>query len=79
MTKDWGIQFCRLRRNDDSKLAKSKLPDAQEQVDKLPPYPEPITNGKLIGFGDVAYANDLSKQRLTTGYVFTYSGGAVVY
>ena len=36
-------------------------------------------NGKLIGFVDAAYANDLSKQRSTTGYVFTYSGGAVVY
>ena len=28
---------------------------------------------------DVAYADNLSKQRSTTGYVFTYSGGAVVY
>ena len=28
---------------------------------------------------DAAYANDLSKRRSTTGYVFTYSGGAVVY
>ena len=42
-------------------------------------YPEPITNGKLIGFVEAAYANDVSKQRSTTGYVFTYSGGAVVY
>ena len=48
-------------------------------MDKLPNYLEPITNGKLIGFVDAAYANDLSKQRSTTGYVFTYSGGAVVY
>ena len=28
---------------------------------------------------DAAYANYLSKRRSTTGYVFTYSGGAVVY
>ena len=28
---------------------------------------------------DAEYANDLSKQRLATGYVFTYSGAAVVY
>ena len=27
----------------------------------------------------MAYANHLAKQRSTTGYVFTYSGGAVVY
>ena len=79
-TKDWGIQFCRPRRNDDSKLAKSKLSDVQEQqADKLPPYPEPITNGKFVGFVDAAYTNDLSKRRLTTGYVFRYSGGVVVY
>ena len=28
---------------------------------------------------DAAHANNFSKQRLPTGYVFTYSGGAVVY
>ena len=53
--------------------------DAQPQAEDLPKYPEPITAGKLIGFVDAAYANDLSKRRSTTGYVFTHSGGAVVY
>ena len=53
--------------------------EEQPQVYKLPNYPEPISTGKLVGFVDTAYTNDLSKQRLTTGYVFTYSGGAVVY
>ena len=43
-TKDWGIQFCRPRRNNDSKLAKSNQPEVQQQADKLPSYPEPITN-----------------------------------
>ena len=48
-------------------------------MDKLPNYPESIATGKLIGFVDAAYANDLTKQRSTTGYIFTYSRGVVVY
>ena len=33
----------------------------------------------LIGFVDAAHANDLQKRQSTTGYVFTYMGGAIVY
>ena len=58
---------------------KTEQSDTRQREDDLPMYPEPITNGKLIGFVEAAYANDVSKQRSTTGYVFTYSGGAVVY
>jgi len=58
---------------------KSDPPEKRQQADKLPEYPEPISTGKLIGFVDAAYANDLVKRRSTTGYAFTYSGGAVVY
>ena len=33
----------------------------------------------LTGFVDAAHANELRKQRSTTGLVFTFCGGAVVY
>ena len=32
-----------------------------------------------MAFVDAAYANDQHKQRSTTGFVFTYCGGAIVY
>ena len=38
-----------------------------------------INSNKLIGFVDAAHANDLQKRRSTTGVVFTFMGGAVVY
>ena len=78
-TKHWGIQFSRPSVNPDLELTKSDSPSVRESNDRLPDYPELITQGKLIGFVDAAYANDLAKRRSTTGYVFTYSGGAVVY
>ena len=80
-TKQWGIQFCSRpsNKNHNIELARLEPSEKQSQIDKLPNYPEPISAGKLIGMVDVAYANNLSKQRSTTGYVFTYSGGAVVY
>ena len=38
-----------------------------------------INSNKLVGFVDAAHANDLRKRRSTTGVVFTFMGGAVVY
>ena len=32
-----------------------------------------------MAFVDAAYANDQRKRRSTTGFVFTYCGGAIVY
>jgi len=78
-TKDWGIHFSRPSVNHDEELLKSDPPAMRRPSDKLPEYPDDIAQGKLIGFVDAAYANDLAKRRSTTGYVFTYSGGAVVY
>ena len=78
-TKDWGIQFSRPSKNNDGELLASNPAELRPSTDKLPSYPEKINQGKLIGFVDAAYANDLAKRRSTTGYVFTYSGGAVVY
>ena len=78
-TKSWGIQYSRPQRNMDKELSKSDPPAERQQGGNLPDYPEPTTIAKLIGFVDAAYANDLTKRRSTTGYVFTYAGGAVVY
>ena len=33
----------------------------------------------MIDFVDASYANDPRKRRSTTGFVFTYCGGAIVY
>ena len=38
-----------------------------------------INTNKLVGFVDAAHANDLRKRRSTTGLVFTFCGGVVVY
>ena len=38
-----------------------------------------INTSKLVGFVDAAHANDLCKRRSTTGVLFTFTGGAVVY
>ena len=42
-------------------------------------HPEDTTQGKLVCFVDAAYGNDPTKRQSTTGYAFTYSGGAIVY
>ena len=60
-TNNWGIQFCRPAKNLDSKLSKSEPPEDHLQADKLPSYRETIAAGKLIGFVDAAYVNDLTK------------------
>ena len=47
--------------------------------DNLPAFPVDINRPELIGFVDAAHANDLRKQQSTTGYVFTFMGGAIIY
>jgi len=42
-------------------------------------FPIDINKPELLGFVDAAYANDLHKRHLTTGYCFTFCVGAVVY
>ena len=76
-TKHWGIKYKRsnLRMN----LKPCTDPEIFEKDPKLPDYPEDITQSKLICFVDAAYGNDPKKRRSTTGYAFTYSGGAIVY
>ena len=46
----------------------------------LPDFTVEINQPKLIAFVDAFfYANDPRKRRSTTGFVFTYCGGAIVY
>ena len=47
--------------------------------ESLPPFPVDINQPKFMAFVDVAYANDQRTRRSTTGFVFTYCGGAIVY
>ena len=75
-TKHWGVKFARRAESTDSELSKSEPPATMQSLDKQ--HPEPIAQGKLMGFVDAAYADDLRKRRSTTGCVFTFSGGAIV-
>ena len=45
----------------------------------LPEFTVGTNQPKLITFVDASYANDPQKRRSTTGFVFTYCGGAIVY
>jgi len=76
-TKHWGIRYKRseLRRD----LQKGDFTDLPRKEDNLPMFPVDTTKDKLICFVDAAYANDKTKRRSTTGFAFTYSGGAIVY
>ena len=58
-------------------------PEDSTQIDQ---FNVPINSKKLIGFFNAAHANDLQKhandlqkQRSTTGIVFIFMGGAIVY
>jgi hypothetical protein len=76
-TKHWGIRYKRseLRRD----LQKGNFTDLPRKEDNLPVFPVDTTTDKLICFVDAAYANDKTKRRSTTGFAFTYSGGAIAY
>ena len=45
----------------------------------FPEFPVDNNQAELLCFVDAAYANDLRKRRSTTGFAFTYCGGAIVY
>ena len=42
-------------------------------------FPVDINKAELNCFVDAAHGNDLTKRRSTTGFVFTFAGGAVLY
>ena len=62
-----GIRYARPSINANDELIKTKQSDYPTSDNSLPDYPEDTRQGKLIGFVDVAYANDLAKRRSTTG------------
>ena len=65
--------------SNNSELSSPEPLDVPENDALLPAYPQDIQEGKLVRFVDAAYANKLIKRHSTTGYAFTYSGGAIVY
>jgi hypothetical protein len=75
-TRNWGIRY--YRSDIDKSLEAGETIDLKRD-ESLPSYPEDIKKGKLICFVDAAYGNDPKRRRSTTGYAFTYAGGAIVY
>ena len=76
-TKDWGIKFKQTTKN--PTLDESKFQTNIVLPPNLPEFTVDINQPKLIAFVDASYANDPHKRRSTTGFVFTYYGGAIVY
>ena len=77
LTKDWGIKFKRTI--PDPTLDDTKFKTNVELPSNLPEFTVDINQPKLIAFVDASYANDPRKRRSTTGFVFRYCGGAIVY
>ena len=76
-TKDWGIKLTQsVLRND---LAPATLKSNVVRDESIPPFPVDINQPKLMAFVNATYANDQRKRQSTTGFVFTYCGGAIVY
>ena len=75
-TITWGIEYKKTKPQKD--LPKIEY-DYAVFPSELPTFPVDITQPKLIGFVDAAHGNNLRKRRSTTGYVFTYCGGAIIY
>ena len=77
LTKDWEIKFkCTAEHPavDESKFQTNVILPLN-----LPEFTVDIKQAKLIAFVDIPYANNPHKRRSTTGFVFTYCGGAIVY
>ena len=73
-TRTWGIRFRRQTKRADLPIGTAETVQISKE---LPKYPQ--NTSKLVCYVDAAYANDPKKRRSTTGYAFTYSGGAIVY
>ena len=75
-TRSWGIRFHRSEpMNDMEPGVKYDI----ELPSELSAFPVDIKEPRLKCFVDAAHGNDLRQRRSTTGYVFTFAGGAVVY
>ena len=76
-TKDRGIKYKQSINGND--LVPVTLTSDVISDENLPLFPVDINQPKLMTFVDAAYANDQQNQQSTTGFVFTYCGGAIVY
>ena len=76
-TKEWGIKYTQSAVRDDLKPATLESDVVPDEI--LPPFPVDINQPKLMAFVNAAHANDQCKRQSTTGFVFTYCGGAIVY
>ena len=84
-TVDWEICFKRTKSLQLSEsnyergfvhVSKYEVPHESE-IEEF--FKADIAINKLIGFCDVAHANDLRNRRSTTAIVFTFMGGTIVY
>jgi hypothetical protein len=74
-TASWG-----LRSRLDLTLPQDCTFSRPPEVDpSLPPFRKPPDPFQLVGYVDVAHANDLRNRRSTTGYVFCFANAAVAY
>ena len=76
-TIDWGVRFHRTKPLKHPQFQPTKwynIPD-DNGFSKTVNINQPL----LIGFCDAAHANDLRKRRSTTGIIFTFCGGAIVW
>ena len=76
-TKDWGIKY--KQSVDRNNLAPVSLTSDVVPAENFPPFPVNINQPKLVAFVDAVYVNDQRKQQSTTGFIFTYLGGVIVY
>ena len=74
---DWGIRFKRPKQLHHPDFQESKWYNIP--IDPSVSFDVNIDSPQLISFVDAAHANELRKRRSTTGYVFTFCGGAIVY
>ena len=77
LTKTWGIKSKRSVDRDN--LKEATLLSNTVIADNIPTFPVDINQSKLMVFVDSTYANNQRKRCSTTSFVFTYSGGAIVY
>ena len=76
-TINWGIRFRHTKRLTHPDFLPSEwynIPDDNGFAKKVD-----INCPILLGFTDAAHGNDLRKRRSTTGVVFTFCGGAIVW
>ena len=76
-TIDWGIKFTQSVVQND--LAPTILKSDVVPDESLPLFLVYINQPKLMTFVCTAYADDQQKRWSTTGFVFTYRGGVIVY